>query len=240
MSVGRSRLPSCPLKCLYRRAAPFAILRLAVNLSQKEKVSISMKRIFYSLVFSLLIVTLAVPSAFATCTQGAQCWGFGGCTSIQYLYNIDFSEGCAWSRTSTSAVTIVTSGGTEMSVFGSYAKLNYNGGSASQVWQDVDIPSTETRTHWIAGYNIKVTDPNFSSTNQLYVQVYDATAFSVLATSTIYYGNGTDPDGRMDTLTIPGTHNLAGHTIEVLVHAVATSSNTHFYVTGIQLDADTH
>jgi hypothetical protein len=196
------------------------------------------KRLSYSLTLALLIVSLIVPNTFATCTQGDQCGLFGTCAGYQYLYNIDFSQGCAWSQTSTSAVNFVTSGGTEMGSFSSYAKLNYNNGSGSDAWQDVTIPSTETHTHWVAGWNIKITDPHASSLNTLYVQVYDATAFNYLATSTTYYGSGTDPDGRLDILTIPGTHDLHGHTIEVDIHAVSNFSDTHFYLTNVQLYAN--
>jgi hypothetical protein len=195
------------------------------------------KRNFNTLTLVLLLVTLIAPNTFATCTQGGQCGLFGGCSSTQYLYNIDFSQGCAWSQTSTSAVNFVTSGGTEMDFFTSYAKLNYNNGSASDAWQDITIPTTETRTHWGGGWNIKITDPHSSSLNTLYVQVYDATAFNTLFTSTTYYGSGTDPDGRLDTITIPGTHDLRGHTIEVDIHAVSSFSDTHFYLTNVQFDA---
>lgn len=201
-----------------------------------------MKRIFQSTVLALLVVSFAAPAAFAACTQGGQCAPFG-CTLMQYLYNIDFSETCSpvvWTKNAGGAATIVKSGGTAMcgGYFPSYVQMNANGGNASIVTQRVTIPSTETRTHWTAGWNISMTDPHHDSYDQLYVRFYDVTAMTTLGTSTTYYGNGTDPNCRMDTLSL-GTRNLAGHTIEVTINALIDGfyPDTHFFLTNVQLDA---
>lgn len=201
-----------------------------------------MKRISCLAVLALIAVSLTAPAAFAACTQGGQCSGFGGCTSYQYLYNYDFSETCSpvkWTKNNIGAATIVKSSGMNMcgGFFQSYVQMNSNNGLASIVKQTVVIPSDETRTHWSAGWNISTTDPYHDSANELYVQFYDVTASTVLGTSPMYYGSDTDPNCRADTLSL-GTHNLAGHTIEVRIHALIDSiyPDTHFFLTNVQFD----
>jgi len=195
---------------------------------------------------ALLLVSLAAPAAFAVCTQGGQC-NVGGCAGMyQYLYNIDFSQTClpdpaVWTKNNGAAATFVKSGGTGMcgGYFQSYVQMNPNAGNYSRVKQRVTIPSNETRTHWTAGWNISTTDPNHDPANELYVQFYDLTTGTVLGTSATYYGDGVDPDCRVDTLSL-GTRNLAGHTIEVTIVAYIDPqySDTHFYLTNIQLDGN--
>src|ERR1044072_1217439 len=74
------------------------------------------------------LLALLSASDTSACTQGGQCpASSGGCFLTQYLYNDDFSEGCAWNVSSGTSVT--TSGGTQMcSIFPSYLTLGYNGG----------------------------------------------------------------------------------------------------------------
>jgi hypothetical protein len=199
-----------------------------------------MKRIVNSLLFAMLIAVLAVPETFAACTQGGQC-NVGGCVGIQFLYNYDFSETCSpivWNRNNVGAVTIVKSGGLEMcnGYFQSYARMNYNNGSRSKVWQTVTIPADEFFTHWTAAWNISITDPNHDSWNEVHLTFYDVTAGTTIGTSQYYYGDSVDPDCRRDILSL-GTRNLAGHTIQVEINASVNYTNTHFYVTNVSLSA---
>lgn len=201
-----------------------------------------MKRTLNTVLFVALITAQLIgPSAFAACTQGGQCQAFG-CTLMQYLYNIDFSETCSpvvWTKNNGAAATIVKSGGTAMcgGFFQSYVQMNGNSGNYSKVVQTVTIPAGETRTHWTGGWNISTDDPHNDVADQMYVQFYDKTTLSILGTSPMYYGNGVDPNCRLDTLSL-GTHNLAGHQIEVSIVALIdpTYTDTHFYVTNVQLD----
>lgn len=197
-----------------------------------------MKRMLQSLIFATLIAVLAVPDTIAACTQGGQC-NVGGCTAYQFLYDYDFSETCSpspWFRNNVGAVTIVKSGGMEMcgGFFQAYARMNYNNGSRSKIWQTVAIPAGETRTHWLGAWNISIDDPNQDPGNEVYVSYYDVTTSSYLGTSPTYYGDMTDPNCRRDTLSL-GTHNLAGHTIQVEINASVAYTNTHFYLTNVSL-----
>jgi hypothetical protein len=198
-----------------------------------------MKKTFYSIVFAAILVSLSgAPDALAACTQGGQC---SGGTCVQYLYNIGFNQTCTpqvWMKNNMGAATFVKSGGTAMcgGFFSSYAQMNYNNGNFSVVTQSVTIPSTETRTTWTAGWNISVTDPHADAGDELYVEFYDSTANTTLGTSSSYLGSGADPNCRLDTLSL-GTHNLAGHTIIVTIHAFVDYTDTHFFITNVQLDA---
>lgn len=198
-----------------------------------------MKRTFNSLILVALLATqLITPNAFAACTQGGQC-NIGGCTAMQYLYNYDFSETCSpvvWFKNTAGSSTIVKSGGTEMcgGYFGSYVRMNYNNLSTSKIWQTVAIPSTETRTHWLAAWNISIDDPHQDSQNTLFVRVTDVTTSTIIGQSSVYYGDTTDPDCRLDILSL-GTRNLAGHTIQVEIVGYVTYTDTHFYLTNVSL-----
>jgi hypothetical protein len=217
--------------------------RAAASLHYSVKGRKHMKRSITSTALALLLVSLAAPAAFAICTQGGQC-NIGGCGGMyQYLYNIDFSETCSpvvWTKNNGGAATIVKQSGQAMcnGFFTSYVQMNENDGNYSRVKQRVTIPSNEIRTHWSAGWNISTTDPNQDAANELYVQFYDLTTGTVLGTSGTYYGDGVDPDCRMDILSL-GSRNLAGHTIEVTIVAYIDPqySNTHFFLTNVQLDA---
>lgn len=197
-----------------------------------------MKRTLNTVLFIALITAQLIgPSAFAACTQGGQC-NVGGCTGAQQLYDVDFSESCTpfpWVYTS-GPVTIVKSGGTEMcgGYFQSYAKLNYNSGSATKVWQYVSVPWNETRTTWTAAWNVSFTDPNHSATNDAYVRVYDADTGTLLGQSQVYYGDGTDPNCRRDIINL-GSHDFHGHTLKVEITAHINYTDTHYFFTNVNL-----
>ncbi len=198
-----------------------------------------MKRTFNSLILTALLATqLIAPNAFAACTQGGQC-NIGGCTAVQYLYDYDFSETCSpivWFKNNAGSSTIVKSGGTEMcdGYFQSYVRMNYNNGSSSKIWQTVTIPSNETRTHWLAAWNISIDDPHQDSDNDVYVRVTDVTTSTLIGQSQIYYGDTVDPDCRLDILSL-GTRDLAGHTIQLEITSHVSYSDTHFYLTNVSL-----
>jgi hypothetical protein len=198
-----------------------------------------MKRTLNSLILAALLSQLIVPNAFAACTQGGQCGVQGSCTSYQYLYDYNFAETCTplpWVKNSTAAATFVTSSGPDMcsGFFQSYVQINYNNGGQSEVYQDTTIASNEWRTHWTAGWNISINDPNQNSTNSLLIRVWDMTANTLLGQSSFYYGDDVDPNCRADALSL-GTHNLAGHVIRVEMIAYIVNSNTHFYLTNVGL-----
>lgn len=198
-----------------------------------------MKRTFNSLILVALLAQLIAPNAFAACTQGGQC-NVGGCTSMQYLYNYDFSETCTpgvWFKNNAGSSTIVKSGGLEMcgGFFQSYVRMNYNSGSLSKIWQTVTIPSNETRTHWLSGWNISISDPHQDSQNEVYLRVTDVTTGLLIGQSQIYYGDTTDPNCRRDSMSL-GTRNLAGHTIQVEITAYVSYTDTHFYLTNVSLN----
>jgi len=200
-----------------------------------------MKRTLNSLILAALLSQLIVPNAFAACTQGGQCGVQGSCNSYQYLYDYNFAETCSplpWLRYSTPAATFVTSNGPDMcnGFYQSYVQLNYNSGQPSEISQDTTIASNESRTHWTAGWNISITDPNQDSTNSLVIQVWDMTANTLLGQSNFYYGDDVDPDCRADVLSL-GTHNLAGHVIRVAIIGNIYYTNTHFYLTNVGLYA---
>jgi len=181
----------------------------------------------------VLAAMLSVSTASATCTQGLQC----GFNCYQYLYNVNFSQtaGCGWSYTDGSSA--ILSGGSDMcGIYGSYVMLSKpssNSWNTTDTYQSIAIPSGESRTHWLVGYNVKVNDPNLSASNAAYVYVYDVTTSTVVATGTTYYGTG-DPDCGSRSFSFTG--NYGGHTLEVIIHAVVVNTNTHFYFTNLQLD----
>ncbi|MBW8875914.1 MAG: hypothetical protein JF614_13190 [Acidobacteria bacterium] len=190
------------------------------------------KRLFHSFVFAVLLASLSAAGALA-CSQGGQCTGFGGCNSTQYLYNFDFSEGCAWSYTGGTSVT--TSGGTKMcNLFPSYLTLGYNAGAQSFAWQFVTIPNGQTGTHWTLGFNLEA-DPsaNTHGADTFFVKVYDVTAAADLVISSTYTATGS-PSCRLFTASFTG--DLHGHQIEVLTVANVIHSDAHFYVTSVSLD----
>ncbi|HEX2644487.1 MAG TPA: hypothetical protein VHU81_15935, partial [Thermoanaerobaculia bacterium] len=62
------------------------------------------KHLLQASVFAVLLTTISTSTAFA-CSQGGQCTGLGACNFTQYLYNIEFDEGCAWSYSGATSVT---------------------------------------------------------------------------------------------------------------------------------------
>ncbi len=190
------------------------------------------KRLFLPFIFAALLGSLSVSDALA-CSQGGQCTGFGGCNFTQYLYNFDFSEGCAWSYTGGTSVT--TSGGTQMcNLFPSYLTLGYNGGAGAFAWQFVTIPSNQTGTHWTLGFNLEA-HPSASSPglDTFFVRVYDVTTASDLVVTSTIAANSS-PSCRLYTASFTG--DLHGHQIEVLTIANVVHNDAHFYVTSVSLD----
>ncbi|HEX2642808.1 MAG TPA: hypothetical protein VHU81_07430 [Thermoanaerobaculia bacterium] len=188
------------------------------------------KHLLQASVFAVLLTTISTSTAFA-CSQGGQCTGLGACNFTQYLYNIEFDEGCAWSYSGATSVT--TSGGTKMcNVFPSYLQLN--AGAQTFAAQFVTIPSSQTGTHWTLGFNLEA-EPSASTrgADTMFVKVYDVTTATDLVVSPTHTATSS-PSCNLFTSSFTG--DLHGHQLEVIVVANVIHSDAHFYVTGVQLD----
>jgi hypothetical protein len=181
----------------------------------------------------LAILTSLPTSTVFACSQEGQCTGFGGCNFTQYLYNIDFSQGCAWGYSG--AVSATTSGGTKMcNLFPSYLELGSNAFAQNFAWQFITIPTTQIGTSWTLGFNLK-TQPSASTrgADTFLVRVYDVTTATDLVITPIYSATSS-PSCLLFTTSFTG--DLHGHQLEVILIANVIHADARFYITNVQLD----
>jgi len=176
-----------------------------------------------------------IPNAFSqTCTPA----GFSNAGPVTNAYNFISNPGPAsdtcWTHDyRTAFVTGITSCTTYVGTVtnNAFEYVSFSGST----YQDIVIPTTDTRKNFGLSYYFDFDDPN----NDPYWDRFNAVVYDVTTGTNLYQSstyNGSMPDllcARRDSPTMSFPNTLAGHTIRIYLNGSTAYSNTHIRVYGI-------
>lgn len=187
-----------------------------------------------------LCFILFVPNSFGqTCTPAGPSRVGPATDSFNFISNTGPADDTCWAHAEqvvfVTGVTSCSSGPTTTSptTTNAFAFPYYSGGV---LYQDIVIPTTDTRKYFSLSYFLDFDDPNNDSYwNRFFAYVIDQTTGTYLFQSSY---NGSMPDllcARRDSPTMYFPNTLAGHTIRVYFKGMTPYSDTHIRVYGVAL-----
>jgi len=178
-----------------------------------------------------LAVTSTVP-AVAQCVQGG--CQIGPCTYSNLLYDHNFeSPSCgAWVFTGyTSRPWEADNCSTALTGYEGYFYGLANAGASGVVYQDIDIPSSQSASDDI-GFYVDIQGSSASWWDRLYVTLRDPATNEVLESLVTVTGNASTLDCQFIRASVQG--NYAGQTVRLYFESVIwTGADTRFVIDNV-------